>query len=88
MQHATANWITFSRGVRGILGVRWLSPEMATPEPSQLLASVDPAATGSLIAAIVAARDAEVQRQGGSDEARMFSQHREGRHSGHSGIGG
>ena len=34
----------------------------------------------------MAAHEAEVQRQGGSDEAKMFSQHREGRHAGQSGV--
>ena len=72
MALATANSILLMRGIRGFLGVRWLSPELATPESSRLLASIDPTAMDRLLAAIVAAHRAEVQRQGGSDEARMF----------------
>ena len=47
-----------------------------------------PAATGSLLAAIVAARDAEVRRQGGSDEARMCPQQRAGGTPAIVGVGG
>ena len=85
MALATANSISLMRGIRGILGVRWLSLELATPKSLRLLASIDPTAMDSLLAATVAAHNAEVQRRGGSDEAKMFSQHRECWHAGQSG---
>ena len=62
---ATATSILLMRGIRGVLGVRWLSLELATPESSRLLTSIDPTAMGSLLANLVVAHDAEVQRQGG-----------------------
>ena len=85
MALSTVNSLALMRGIRGILGVRWLSLELATPESVRLLTSIDPTAMDSLLAAMVAAHAAEVQRRGGSDEAKMFSQLREGRHAGQSG---
>ena len=62
MALSTVNSLTLMRGIRGILGVRWLSLELATPESVRLLTSIDPTAMDSLLAAMVAAHNAEVQR--------------------------
>ena len=77
------------RGVRGVLGIPWLAKQLLEEQAWHLLVDPRPEAFIELIILLNVRHGEAVHSQSrvvASEEARKFSQHREGRHAGMSGA--